>query len=630
MQRIITEEFIEEQLRKIDSLVEKNLMDKVYLEYIELINILQEKEGSLGKKISKIYVAFAYFLFSMYEYEECIKMFKKAQEYGYESNEEIKKFIRGAFIDPNIEEFKFNYNNNIVALKLEKEIPCITKFENLSFWIIPIEKQNEYYIYDKNEDRIKEKISFNCKEIDENEKIIRERYSDFLILEEYNWNNIYNISIEIKQINKKSYVIINDMEKFLSIIQGILIDKTSVDNMVIFNGIENFKEYFKNNNLYIPRNIIDFKKLKENAIDAIDKIHKYRITKGGRKGDNVLISICIPTYNRGDRAYDNVMHNLMSHYDEELEFVISNNGTSNQTKKDYCKIKEIKDSRLKYFEFEENKGFAINLCKTLEIASGKFILLLSDEDLVDYSRLHLVMNKLIEEGEELGVIRTNGMVEALSPSIGRSQAGENAVLTYMLTSNYMSGIILNNDLLKKYGGIEYVRENVENKAIFYYPHVFWEILLGQYKDIQGLDITLIIEGTARETDLPKINIKNSNKENILIYATFEERLNQHVGFLNIFKDLDICKFDFNILRKMYIKLSFKTIFLVGLAIKVYYLNSDIEILKKIDKTYEFCINHLNEIYDFVYDENHYKDKFLIEKFYNEQKRTIIEAIESYK
>lgn len=68
----------------------------------------------------------------------------------------------------------------------------------------------------------------------------------------------------------------------------------------------------------------------------------------------MLFSICIPSYNRGHRAAQLVEKLLAMPFSEDrIEIIFSNNG-SDKYKREYQEIKEIKDKRFRYYEFEGN------------------------------------------------------------------------------------------------------------------------------------------------------------------------------------------------------------------------------------------------------------------------------------
>ncbi|UZQ50539.1 glycosyltransferase [Clostridium kluyveri] len=600
---MITNKQVQECLIKIDHLIANKLGDDACSEYIKLNKKIENKENEIDNSMkANFYVSFAYFLFNVSEYEACINMLIKAQNYGY-SKDKINEFIWKAFINPNVNEFRNIYQKNIELLISNKCIFEYINFKDLSYWLIPINYNKEYFIYNIKDKIIEEKMFFKDN-FDINNHVnlpISNEFSDFLILDKWNFNNIKKCIYHIKEKGKKTYIVFSDIKKFFSCLQGILIDiKVNLSDMVIFNGFEDMKKYFQESNTYLPRNIVDINGLSSQAEKVVDDIHNYRIHKNYTKSDNILLSICIPSYNRGNRAYENVIHNLGFYYDNEIEIVLSNNGTQNETKGYYDKIRNIKDCRLNYFEFKENMGFTLNMCKVCELARGKFILLLSDEDLINFKALDKIMNIINNSEKKIAVLKTSGDVQGIVPSTKLAKPGEDAVMTYMLTSNYISGLIFNNDILKKYHGIEYIKKNLKNYTCDIYPHMFWELLLCQYGYVLGTNTVLIHEGKAEKSEFTKEKISDSNEIEIPHHATLEGRLEQHEGFLKIFRDLDICKNNFDIFRNMYLKLVNKTMLLVCISINVYYRKTDFDLLEILYKAYDFCIKSLEEVYSSKY------------------------------
>ena len=92
---------------------------------------------------------------------------------------------------------------------------------------------------------------------------------------------------------------------------------------------------------------------------------------------NPILSICIPTYNRAEFAYAAAKHLLENWEGEEIEVVISDNHSDDNTQE---LIGTITDKRLKYFRNDENLGAAFNTHLTFLRASGEYAYLTSDED----------------------------------------------------------------------------------------------------------------------------------------------------------------------------------------------------------------------------------------------------------
>jgi len=89
-----------------------------------------------------------------------------------------------------------------------------------------------------------------------------------------------------------------------------------------------------------------------------------------------LLSICIPTYNRS-KILEKTLRNILLTSHSEFEIVISNNASDDDTENI---ILSIKDSRIKYYKNNINMGGIYNMVRVLEVASGEYCFLLSDED----------------------------------------------------------------------------------------------------------------------------------------------------------------------------------------------------------------------------------------------------------
>ncbi|RCX19062.1 glycosyl transferase family 2 [Fontibacillus phaseoli] len=620
-----TNQLIEHELISINELLNNGSADEVYQIYIDLVTKIESneyKEADQDMKV-KVYISFAYFLFAVAEFQYFFEMLIKAQNLDY-SREEIDKLLWEAFINPNLNEFKANYETNVNFLVSNNYIDTMTplSFQELPYWLLPTGTFNEYYIYDKKQKLIQEKITlFKYQKIHSRSIPTLDVFSDYLLLEDWNWHSVLTYTNAIKTANKKTYILMKNMEKFLSCLQGALLNNFTISNVLFFDSLAALQDYFINSSEYLPRNIINLIDNSEKPTEMINEIHNNRThRKENRTGDRVLLSICIPSYNRGNRAYENILHLLKLYYDEEIEFIISNNGTQNETTEYYNAIEDIKDTRIKYYAFKENMGFAINCCKICEMASGKFILLVSDEDLVNLSVLPSIMNLLTPSDSGLSILKTstnsNYKLSNLSASPGRD-----ALLEFMLSSNYMSGIIFNRGLLNKYNGLEYIKKNLDNTVCFYYPHMFWELLLCQYGKVQSTSFILITEGKAEKTECEEVE---TNSEVIMpYYASVEGRLKQHEDFVSTFNALEICNHDAELYREMYLRLCGKTLLLTSLSINVFYKKFSSNFRELLDQAYHFCIREEFYKTNISTDNNNYhNDVEGITQYYNYYKNLI--------
>ncbi len=187
---------------------------------------------------------------------------------------------------------------------------------------------------------------------------------------------------------------------------------------------------------------------------------------------NILLSICVPVYNRSDRI-KKILQQLTTFKSEEIEFVISDNASPDNTQE---VISRFKDPRISYYRNKSNVGMDANFLLAIKRAKGKFIFLLMDEDDVELSTLPWILEQ----------IRENNNLSQLCGSIGDKRprykgdyAGAlkvtreipqsfESILTkrYLFNKNYSRSDVrfeFPNKLFKK--GEESLKE-----LLFYYPH----------------------------------------------------------------------------------------------------------------------------------------------------------------
>jgi abequosyltransferase len=119
-----------------------------------------------------------------------------------------------------------------------------------------------------------------------------------------------------------------------------------------------------------------------------------------------ILSICVPTYNRSRFLKEQLIR--FSAFDssiyEQVEILISNNCSTDNTK-------EVVKSFLGEFPFiyhenEENQGMDGNFLTCFELATGKYIWLLGDDDFIEESGLKNLLSYL-DKKEEYGLVHIN-------------------------------------------------------------------------------------------------------------------------------------------------------------------------------------------------------------------------------
>ncbi len=107
----------------------------------------------------------------------------------------------------------------------------------------------------------------------------------------------------------------------------------------------------------------------------------------------MLISICIPTYNRAiviEQVLEGFINN--SEFDDEVEIVISDNCSTDNTK-DICEKYAAQYNNIKYFRNEKNIEDS-NFSKVLDLGSGEYLKLLNDWCYMDVESLRYVKDTI--------------------------------------------------------------------------------------------------------------------------------------------------------------------------------------------------------------------------------------------
>lgn len=112
--------------------------------------------------------------------------------------------------------------------------------------------------------------------------------------------------------------------------------------------------------------------------------------------DKILLSICIPTYNRPghlENCLESILISKQNCKNFKFEVCISDNGSKYnipQIVRKYSKKMSIKFNR-----FNRNKGITVNFLKAVSLASGEFVWTIGNDDLLLPSTLRKIKNLLI-------------------------------------------------------------------------------------------------------------------------------------------------------------------------------------------------------------------------------------------
>ena len=106
----------------------------------------------------------------------------------------------------------------------------------------------------------------------------------------------------------------------------------------------------------------------------------------------VNISICIPAYNRADKL-NPLLDSIFNQNYENLEVIICEDKSPER-----CAIRKIIEARgegrINYYENDENLGYDANLRESIQKATGDYVVLMGNDDLMCPDSLSIISNKI--------------------------------------------------------------------------------------------------------------------------------------------------------------------------------------------------------------------------------------------
>lgn len=124
-----------------------------------------------------------------------------------------------------------------------------------------------------------------------------------------------------------------------------------------------------------------------------------------------LLSICIPTYNRASYLYEAIesLYLQVVKYGKDVEIIVSDNASTDNTYDVIRGFKDRSEISLHYSRNESNIGLAGNFNKSVELATGKYIFLMGDDDIFTPNFLDIILPFLKNE-QEYGLIHWGRLV----------------------------------------------------------------------------------------------------------------------------------------------------------------------------------------------------------------------------
>jgi len=155
----------------------------------------------------------------------------------------------------------------------------------------------------------------------------------------------------------------------------------------------------------------------------------------------VVLSICVPTYNRSARVMETVRNILKSEL-RNIEVIVCDNASTDDT---VAQLRTIEDSRLKIYVNNRNWGPIRNFNLVLALGTGDYVLLHSDEDIIKTDTLD-DFTKFLSEHPEVGAGLTSVTGSRTFKSSSILAGGREALTGIALGITYLGGFFYRRSL----------------------------------------------------------------------------------------------------------------------------------------------------------------------------------------
>ena len=244
-----------------------------------------------------------------------------------------------------------------------------------------------------------------------------------------------------------------------------------------------------------------------------------------KENNSPLISIIIPTYNRGEFIKETIITALNQTYNN-FEILVIDDGSTDDTEQ---VTNSIKDDRLKYFWQEHRGRPAPARNKGIQLAKGEYIAFLDSDDIWLPRKLEKQL-KTFAQYPELLVVSTNGETFPIHPSKHIFNMLTNKRLSFrsLLIQNHVinSSVLMKKSVTESIGLLD---EDIRLRALEDYD--YWLRIL-KYRN---KSILVLKEGLIRRRLLSE-NIGITTTPNAA-HAKYQKLLviyNKHIDYNNIF------------------------------------------------------------------------------------------------
>lgn len=498
-------------------------------------------------------------------YDAALEAFILAYTKGYEK-EWVLENIYSCYVAGNESEFRKSYEVWEISGDSVEYGNCLLDF-------IPY-KDGEYYIFDK---EIKEFCGlFSIDTVKTAERSEEFKMVEFSAIAAYTDFNLGSRpALVAEAAYRKVYIICPDIRRCVSFFKlPEMVEYAK--NIMVFASTELFQQYFhRNTAVYLPKIFIGDENNKQKLIDIANEEHEYRLTPEGRNTDNVLLTIGIPTHDRGNLLLKRLENLVQMPYDAEVEFAVSKNGV-NYYQEEYWQASKLPDIRLNYVGYDRELTMSENWQNVVKIARGRFVMLVSDEDDVIIEALEHYLH-LLDTHKELGQVRPRTMFQYENMTKDAYyKCGTDAFFGGLFQNSYLSGIIYNREMFLRADIGSWNKNYADNEFYHPYPHLWWHALLALEGDyaidtvicIREGDSVMREEGERYKNDgVDYAGDYESGHAELAAVSTYEERIEQFREGARLLWDFD--KIDMNAKKHALSVLANRTVYLMVLVYEVY-------------------------------------------------------------
>jgi glycosyltransferase involved in cell wall biosynthesis len=253
------------------------------------------------------------------------------------------------------------------------------------------------------------------------------------------------------------------------------------------------------------------------------------------------ISICIPTYNRGDKVFG-LVKELLKYPNSDLEVVVLDNCSTDRTEE---LLARILDPRLSFVRNNNNIGGPLNLLKALTLAKGEFAFICLDKDRLDFQRIGILIDKLRAHKEvAFGHCTLNVNAEGNDLIYGK---GFEALMNMSYLSSHPTGMFYKTTLLKTNNKLLEIFK--ENKKFAFYTDI-----LNAEMAMLGAGLKIDTNAFFTETKDESAKVQSYTYDVKDLYFAPDQRITELRRYIDSVISLNLSKLEeFKLIRILYIR-----------------------------------------------------------------------------